>query len=201
MAVATLDHSHGGLADGEDVAGLHQISGIGAQDVDGVIQGAEQVGAQRQDAAAFPLAEVGLIGLQGFRTAQGHQHALTALQATEGSVIHPVGIHPEAVDPSGWGRAGDLDRDPGTRGFASFDDVSGPVAVCAGLLVGMVGNDPRFHLQAGGIRGPQQHGLDPQLRHKNLHAGVGVADLQHTLDTKPPAQIIYPPVARGHPQR
>ena len=80
-------------------------------------------------------------------------------------------------------------------------DVGRPVAVCAGLLVGMVGNDPRFHLQAGGIRGPQQHGLDPQLRHKNLHVGVRVADLQHTLDPKPPAQIINPPVARGHQQR
>ena len=201
MAVAPLDHSHGGFADGEDVAGLHQIGGIGAQDVNGVIQGPEQVGAKGQDTAAFPLAEVDLIGLQGFRTRQGNQHALTALQTAEGSVIRPVGIHPEAVDPGRWRRAGDLDQNPGTGGLAPFDDVGRPVAVCAGLLVGMVGNDPRFHLKAGGIRGPQQHGLDPQLRHKNLHAGVRVADLQHTLDTEPPAQVINPPVARGHPQR
>jgi hypothetical protein len=65
----------------------------------------------------------------------------------------------------------------------------------------MVGNDPRFHLQTSGVGGPQQHGLDPQLRHKNLHAGVGVADLQHTFDPEPPTQIIDAPVARRHPQR
>jgi hypothetical protein len=58
------------------------------------------VGSKRQHTATLTLREVGLIGLQRLWTPKRNQNTLTALQATEGSVIHPVRIDPKAVDPS-----------------------------------------------------------------------------------------------------
>jgi hypothetical protein len=161
------------------------VAGIGPQHLDRVIEWAEQMGADRQHGATLALAEHDLIRLQHRWAAQWHHHALAALQASERAIVHPLHLGPERVDVAGqgWGGGGaDPDLHLHPRGFASFDDVSGPVPIGSGVLIGVMGGDPGLGLQITEVLLTEQHRLDRELGHHHLHAGMGVVNLKPAAD-------------------
>ena len=69
VVVAALHHRQGGLTDGEHVARLQHGSGVMAQHLGGIVEGSEQMGADRQHRAAITAAPTGGVGLGRRRTA------------------------------------------------------------------------------------------------------------------------------------
>ena len=79
MVVATLYHRQGGFADGEYVAGLDQIAGVAAQHCFGIVEHAEQMGANRQHAAAVAFTPARRLRRDWGGLLQRHKHAIAAL--------------------------------------------------------------------------------------------------------------------------
>ena len=184
VVVAALHHRQGGFADGEDVAGQQQGSGVVAQHGCRIVENPQQVGADRQHLAGITLAPEGVSRGDGLRPAQGNQHAIAALQAAEGAVIHPVDVEPEGVQQGpdrGFGRGAEAQVDAGASGFAALDDVGEPVAIGPGRLIGVVGIDLDLDGHVSEPALAQQGGQHLELGHHHLHAGVGVADLDLAL--------------------
>ena len=98
VVIATLHHRQGGFADGEHIAGLDQLAGVAAQHGFGVVEHAEQVGANWQHAAAISLPPAGRLGRYGSGLLQRHQHAIAAMEAAEGAVVDPENFQPEGVE-------------------------------------------------------------------------------------------------------
>ena len=98
VVIATLHHRQGCFADGEHIAGLNQLAGVAAQHGFWVVEHAEQMGANRQHAAAIAVAPVGVYGGQGCGHLQRHQHAIAAMEAAEGAVVDPENFKPEGVE-------------------------------------------------------------------------------------------------------
>ena len=200
MLVAALNHRQRCLADREHIAGLKERGCIPPQHLDRIIEGAEQVGFQGQNAATLSRLPGSLISRQRVWTAQRYRHPLTAGQTSEGAVIDPLHIDPERVDVLQRRGTTDLNRHPGSGGLPALDDVCGPIAIGTGLLIGMIGLDSCGDGETGEISLAQQGGFHPQLRHEDLHAWMGVADLQHTVDTQHTRKGGDRPVSGHQPQ-
>ncbi len=183
--VPALHHRQGRLADGEHIAGLKQAAGITLQHRLGIVEHPQQVGAHGQHPTALPLPPLGGVGGQGLGFLEGNEDAVASPEATEGSVVDPVEIDPEGVeqgfkiDPGG---AHQGEPHAGSGALATLDDVSRPVAVGAGLLIGMEGGDAHPALHLAEIAAAKQHRFDPQLGHEHLHARMGVADRDLAAD-------------------
>ena len=184
VLVAALNHRQWCLADRQHIAGLQERGCIPPQHLNRIIEGAEQVGLHGQNSATVSALPLSLISTQRSWTAHRHRHPLTAGQTSERAVIHPLHINPERVDQLQRCATTDLNRHPSSCGLQALDDVCGPIAISTGLLIGMIGLDSCGDGETGKISPAQQRGVHPQLRHENLHAWMGVADLQHTGDTQ-----------------
>ncbi|CAI8417140.1 MAG: Uncharacterised protein [Synechococcus sp. MIT S9220] len=187
VGISPLDHGDRGFPDRENVSRLHQLTCVVAEHVNGAVERAKQVCFQRKHSAVLPGAEFSFAGLKHSGFAQRHHHALATINASKGSVVHPVDIHPDRIDPISNGSTcltteGDADLDAGA--FAPLHDVSRPVAVSPGVLIRVMGRDPGFDRDIVEIRAADQHWVDLKLRHHHFHAFVRVADLNPSLQLK-----------------
>ena len=209
MGVSPLDDGYRGFADRENVTGLNQIPCVVAQHIDCVVEGAQQMRFQRKHLAVLTKPVVSLGGLQNGRPAQRHNNALAAFKTSEGTVVHPVDIHPDRVHTIGdrlsCGSA-EADADLDSGAFAAFHDVGRPVPVGPCFLIGMIGGDCRSQRHIAQVGAADQHGIDLQLRHHHLHACMWVGDLDPSLQVKIIAFGLDVPVQlaqhqwRGWPQ-
>ena len=185
MVVAALHHRQRRFTDREHVARLQHGTGVVAQHLGWIVEGAQQMGADRQHGALVPLAPLGAGWAGGRGTAQRDQHAVASLQAAEGAVVHPEDLEPEGVQQlSEVGALGGTDADPGLGlgGFVPFDDVREPVAVVAGLFIGVLRPDLAADLQPAQVAAAQQGWPEADFRYEHLHAPVRVGDREGALD-------------------
>jgi len=185
VVVAALHHRQGGLTDGQDITGLEHRTGVVAEHVGGIVEGSEQMGADGQHAAAITLAPIAARALGGGGTAQGNEHPIALLEATEGAVVDPEDLQPEGVEQlAQLGSVAGLQGDQrfSLGGLASFNDVGEPVAIAAGLLIGVLRGQAAADVDVGEIGAPQQGRLEFNLRDKDLHPRMGVADADGSLD-------------------
>ena len=185
VVVAALHHRQRRFTDREHIARLQHGAGVVAQHLGWIVEGAQQMGADRQHGAVVSLAPLGAGRAGGCWPAQGDQHAVAALQAAEGSVVHPEDLKPESVQQlSEVGALGGTDGDAGLGlgGLVPLDDVSEPVAVGAGLFIRMLRPDLAADLQPAQLTAAQQGWAQADLRHEHLHAPVRVGDREGALD-------------------
>ena len=134
---------------------------------------------------AIPLPERRQLSGKRCGFVQGHQNALTASQASERAVVDPIDVNPERVHQGPGvlvGLSVDRDRHSGLGGSTSFHDVSHPVAIASGRLIGVVADDPRGDVQVRQIGGAQQHRRNGEFGDKDLHPWMGIGDLENSGD-------------------
>ena len=204
VVVAALHHRQRGFTDGEYITRLEHGAGVVAQHLGWIVEGAEQMGADRQHRAAITLAPVGGIWIGGCGAAQRDQHAITLLEAAEGAVVGPEDLQPEGVNQLAQitaSRTADADAHLGLGGFVPFHDVGEPVAIGPGLFIRVLRLEAGCHLHIGQIGAPQQGGVELDLRHEHLHAGMGIADRDRAFHLQAlVALALHAPIGAAQPQ-
>ena len=159
------------------------------------------MGANRQHLAAIAGIPNRIAGREPFGVAQRNQEAITPQQATKGSVVPPVHIDPEGVEPLLEIKTLQFKADRCLRALVAFDDVGEPISVVAGFLIGVLGRDAAGDGDIGEITTAEQGGHHGELGYKHLHALMGVADLHTPFNKQPPIALLHTPVLRFDLQR
>ena len=133
--------------------------------------------------------------------AQRNQEAVAAQQATKGAVVPPVHVDPEGVEPLLEIKTLQFKADRCLRALMAFDDVGEPVAVVAGLFIGVLGSDSAGDGDVSEITTAQKGGHDRELGNKHFHALMGVADLHTPFNKQPPMALLHTPALRFDLQR
>ena len=137
------------------------------------------MGAQGKHPAALAGAPGRLLRQGRLRTLQRHQNAVASHEATEGAVVDPADVEPEGVEQLGHvhpGGGGEAQIDAGGGALMALHDVSEPVAIGSGLLIGMERRDRHAALHLDQASLAEKNRLHRELRHEHLHAAMRVFD-------------------------